>query len=580
MTTQVIYQRWRPRRFADLVGQQPIVQTLRQAVTQERVAHAYLFCGPRGTGKTSTARILAKALNCQSLAPGAAPSGEVLLGEPDNSCPFCLAVNEGRAMDLIEMDAASHRGIDDIRSMRERVFGGGPAGGRCKVYIIDEAHMLTEPAFNALLKTLEEPAPWAYFILCTTEPHKIPATIISRCQRFDFRRITPSDVVGRLETICQEEGIQGEPEALRAIARATEGSLRDAENVLEQLAISSISQVTLAGVEELLGLVRDTAALELVRHVLAADLPGGLAVIHGASASGADLRAFHRDLVEFLRAVLLLKTGVAEALDYPAPTLEEIRAVAENSSWERLFQAVKLFGGATPRPGEFSATLPLELALVECTATPPERPGATPEHEATLIAPPPAPKAAPASNSAPPPLPAPEPKVVSPKTSTPMPGVPPAAEPPLEVRQPVAPSTPATVSTSVDPNEPPNAAGQTPQITEQQWGAICGALKRVRGSKYVLGSLLLDCRERHLEDDSLVLLFRNRANLDRLQEELQHLPSQQAIQEAIRATLGRNYTLNLDVAENQSTGPRRQGYLVRTAMAMGATIIEETEEES
>ena len=536
MTTQVIYQRWRPRRFADVVGQQPTVQTLRQAVAQERVAHAYLFCGPRGTGKTSTARILAKALNCQSLAPGAAPPEEEALGEPDNSCAFCLAVNEGRAMDLIEMDAASHRGIDDVRSMRERVFGGGPAEGRCKVYIIDEVHMLTEPAFNALLKTLEEPAPWAYFILCTTEPHKIPATVISRCQRFDFRRITPSDAVGRLETICQAEEIQAEPEALRAIARATEGSLRDAENILEQLAISSGSQVTLAGVEELLGLVRDTKALELVRHALAGDVPGGLAVIHRATVAGADLRAFHRDLVEFLRAALLLKAGVTEALDYPAPALEEIRTIAESSPWEHLFRAVKLFGGATPRPGEISAALPLELALVECAAQSPEE--ATPPSQVTQ------------------PVSADQKQPAAAPSQVPQPTTAPSEAQPIVAEEASPPS----------------------QVTEQQWSAICGALKRVRGSKFVLGSLLLDCRQHYLEGDSLVLLFRNRANLDRLQEELQHPPSLQAIQEAVRTTLGRDYTLSLDVAESQSTGPRPQGHLVRAAMAMGATIVEEKED--
>ena len=343
MTTLGLYQKWRPQVFADLVGQDPVVQTLRQAVTLGRVAHAYLFSGPRGTGKTSAARILAKALNCQSLAPASPQPEGGLQGEPDGSCPFCLAVSEGRALDLIEMDAASHRGIDDVRNLRDRVFGAGPAEGRCKVYIIDEAHMLTEPAFNALLKTLEEPAPWAYFILCTTEVHKIPATILSRCQRFDFRRIGPADVQARLHTVCTGEGIEAEPEALRTIARATWGSLRDACNVLEQAIVTAGSPITLACLQELLGLSRNASSLDLVRHSLAGDASQGLVVIGQATSAGADLRAFHRDVMEFLRAVLLSKAGVTEGLDYPAELLKDVQAIAAEASWDRLLLATKLF---------------------------------------------------------------------------------------------------------------------------------------------------------------------------------------------------------------------------------------------
>ena len=217
MASQVFYRKWRPQTLAEVVGQEPVTRTLARALQTGRVAHAYLFCGPRGTGKTSTARILAKAINCL----------ESKNGEPCNACAMCQAVNEGRALDLMEIDGASNRNLDDVRDLREKV-NFAPNSARYKVYIIDEVHMLTPPAFNALLKTLEEPPPHAIFVLATTEPHQVLPTIISRCQRFDFRRLTQADVVGKLQDICRQEGIQADSSALGLIAKAATGSLRDA----------------------------------------------------------------------------------------------------------------------------------------------------------------------------------------------------------------------------------------------------------------------------------------------------------------------------------------------------------------
>jgi DNA polymerase-3 subunit gamma/tau len=564
-----------------------------------RASHAYLFSGPRGTGKTSTARILAKALNCRSLAPGAEPpAGADGHGEPDNTCHFCQAVNQGRALDLIEMDAASHRGIDDVRNLRERVFGAGPAEGRCKVYIIDEAHMLTEPAFNALLKTLEEPAPWAYFVLCTTEPHKIPATVASRCQRFDFRRINTEDVLRRLETICQGEKVEAEPEALRAITRAAWGSLRDACNLLEQAIVAAGSPVTLATVEELLGLSRDANALQLVRHALAGGLADGLGVIHGVASAGTDLRAFHRDVVEFLRAVLLVKSGAPGALDYPADVLKEVQEIAAGAPLGRVFQAVKLFSQVSLRSTEAPSTLPLELALVECTA-PTEGPVAAKAGQATR--PPstaPAPPSArveraPAPRAAPRPEPQTRVGAAPPRSSM----APPRENPPGagvlkrdESERRVQPTPPATAHRPAEPtgapapsHPPPLHPDATPSpsagsVTDLQWDALCKALKRIRGNKFVLGSLLLDCRQRRLEGDSLVLLFKNPSHRERLEDELQHPPSQRAVQEAIRAAFGRDYTLRLAVEEGNGSPEQSGGHLVRAAMALGAKVVEPKEE--
>src|SRR3990172_4516629 len=222
---EVLYRRWRPRSFSELVGQEAITRTLTNAVAQGRVAHAYLFCGPRGTGKTTAGRLLAKAVNCLSISDG----------EPCNQCSACLDFLQGRSLDLIEMDAASNRGIDEVRKLRERV-GLAPAG-RYKVYLIDEVHMLTQEADNALLKTLEEPPPHVIFVLATTEPHKVPATVVSRCQRFDFRRIPTPAVKERLAYICQREAIEAEDDVLQEIARSARGSLRDAINLLEQLSV-------------------------------------------------------------------------------------------------------------------------------------------------------------------------------------------------------------------------------------------------------------------------------------------------------------------------------------------------------
>ncbi|MCH8901889.1 MAG: DNA polymerase III subunit gamma/tau, partial [Chloroflexi bacterium] len=224
MSTEVLYRKWRPRTFAELAGQERVARTLTNAIASGKVAHAYLFSGPRGTGKTTSGRLLAKALNC----------AEPKEGEPCNECESCRSYLEGRALDLVELDAASNRGIDEIRSLREKA-NFAPAAGAYKLYLVDEVHMLTEPAFNALLKTLEEPPPYIVFVLATTEVHKVPATVISRCQRFDFRRIPLAAAVERLGYVAEQEGIDCPQDALEVMARTATGSLRDAINLLEQL---------------------------------------------------------------------------------------------------------------------------------------------------------------------------------------------------------------------------------------------------------------------------------------------------------------------------------------------------------
>ncbi len=375
MGGQVLYRKWRPQRFEEVIGQEHVTRTLQRALIAGRIAHAYLFAGPRGTGKTTTARILAKAVNCTG-DPGPA-------GRPCNICPACQAINEGRAVDLIEIDAASNRGIDEIRDLRERVRF-APAEFRYKVYIIDEVHMLTPEAFNALLKTLEEPPEHVIFILATTEPQRIPPTVLSRCQRFDFRRVRVSDVVRRLEAIAQAEGLQATHEALEWIARSTTGSVRDAESLLDQLLVyGREGKLDVAEVQAVLGLRGTEQVAHFVEALIDRDLPRGLRLIQQLADEGVDLRQFNRELVAYLRNLLFLAVtqGAAEQLEVPQEMVEVMRAqvprtkVTDLTAWLRRFSELD----AELRTGWYGQ-LPLELAMVESVlpvpATAPEVPPA------------------------------------------------------------------------------------------------------------------------------------------------------------------------------------------------------------
>lgn len=347
----MLYGKWRPRSFGEVVGQDHIVATLRNALATGQVAHAYLFAGPRGTGKTTTARILARALNCEQLRGG----------EPCNACPSCEAILEGRALDLIEMDAASNRGIDDVRELREKIAY-APSDLRCKVYLLDEVHMLTPGAFNALLKTLEEPPPHAFFILATTELHQVPATIVSRCQRFEFHRVPNDAIVARLRYIAGEEGFALSDQALLAIAKQARGGLRDAITFLEQVVARYGTSPSTDEVLEALGMLHDPRAESVALAVLSRDLARALTVARDVAASGVSLAQFTREVVDLLRDALWRTVGAGEGEAASAAVAERARTAEGGVPF--LAHAVASLAKADFRLDPANP-VPLEVALAE-----------------------------------------------------------------------------------------------------------------------------------------------------------------------------------------------------------------------
>ena len=548
---EVFYRKWRPKSLSEVFGQSAITKTLRQAVARERIAHAYLFCGTRGTGKTSTARILAKAINCLS------PQD----GEPDNECHICVGINEARSLDLIEIDAASNRGIDDIRDLSDKVRF-SPNESRYKIYIIDEVHMLTEPAFNALLKTLEEPPAHAVFILATTEAHKVPLTIISRCQRYDFRRIPIDQMVAKLAYISEQEGIEVSDEALHLIARIANGGLRDAENLLEQVVVSYGSPISEDDVRQMLGLGGDEIVLELVRHIIGKSVKDGIATVNDATEQGTDLRQLLRGTLEYLRALLLIKTGAGANFGYSDEIMSRLNTLAADAPMEHLVRALKVFAGVNMRR-DAASTLPLELAVVE-SATEPE----------------------PVVVAAAPPAPAP-PRQAAPQRN--QPASRPAASQPT-YRQPPQQTYQQPAARASAPSEAPGArpasGGDLPDEPAarlaHQWNMIANDLRFV-GTRLKLGAMLRSAKEREVSGHTIILKYPSRSNVERLQQELDNPESKRALDDAIAKAMGSLFQVEVALSNGANgAGMRRasqSSHLVQAAQAMGARVISEREEQ-
>ena len=522
MAAQALYLKYRPLTFDEVVGQEPITRTLRNALRQGKLRHAYLFTGPRGTGKTTTARLLAKSANCLADENS----------RPCNACRICLAINEGRLMDLIEIDAASNRGIDEIRDIRERVRF-RPNEARFKVYVLDEAHMLTEPAFNALLKTLEEPPPHVIFALVTTEPHKIPATIASRCQRFDFRRIPLEAIVQRLAAISESEGIQVDPVALEHIARHGTGAMRDAISLLDQLT-SYGGHITMDQVQMVLGTAATELAGELVAHLVRGDTAAGLDLINQAVGDGTDPRQFGQEILEYLRGLLLLQKGApAGLLNITSEQAAEMDALVSEISPERLLRAIRLFNEATTdlkRKLQTIPQLPLEMSLVESVA---ERPAAG---EVKV------------SRSVEQARPTPEPPVTPARTpATSAPGAVPGAI--AERHVDTSPSSPAPSKPSDRPSPPEAVAGTlTLETVEQVWDYVLHAVRKRNPATE--GALRSGCTPVEVKGQDVTVTFPYPFLRDKLGDAQRHAE----IQDALSEVLGRPCRLTLTLASEYAPG--------------------------
>ena len=566
MTSEVYSRKWRPSTFSDLVGQEHISTVLKNALLQNRLAHSYLFCGPRGTGKTSTARILGKSANCVSINDG----------EPCNSCNLCSSANQGRFLDIVELDAASNRGIDEIRDIRDKV-NFSPVEGRYKVYIIDEAHMLTDQASNAFLKTLEEPPPHVIFILCTTEAHKILPTIISRCQRHDFRRINNEIIIRQLNNIAVKESVTVDTEALNLISRHSSGSLRDAENLLEQVVVSYGNNISVAQVLEILGLADNDVYLQITTSLLSKQATECLTLVNKASWEGIDIKRIHLETLEILRAAMLIEWGVTDNIDLPGHVIEELTKLIQKTSPRDLTYALKVWGSIDTRQ-DSQSTLPLELAIIDISNN-------TFSNTDSITV-----------------------SKADPQLSIPNPNRQPPAKNPItdsniqSQHKKTEPDSDYQLETVSEPQEVETTLSTTslaPEVHENSdvtnskeqyesndeirdnWAEALKILSRCKGIKYTLGALLRDCDASALETDTdvMILPFRNQANLDRMIEEMDDPNSRKMVYDAIEKSFGKSFSIEpmlSDQPSNQSPDRTiQQSPLVRAALGMGARIVEE-----
>ena len=589
VSEQVYYRKWRPKVFSDVVGQPVVVKILRQSIQQGRVSHAYLFTGPRGTGKTSMARILAKSINCLSS----------IAGEPCNSCEICEDANRGNLVDVIEIDAASKGLVDDIRDLKEQVYS-HPYKAKNKVYIIDEAHMLTPQACNAFLKILEEPPKHIVFILCTTELLKIPVTIVSRCQKYDFRRIALGDLMDKLSDVSLKEGVQIEKEAVRTIARAASGSLRDAENILEQLVTYKGNIVSLEDVRSILGLTPEERAFALVKHILYADTSSALELINAVASDGIDLRIFLNQVIEYLRTIMLIKSKAETFHEHTGELIQELTLLANNVKMSDLIATLQNFGEITIRP-ENPLPLPIELAIVSATfrenqteeqVASLKHPIATVEQDSTSTAPR---KAAEELDE--------QPEVVTNEIKDEQSSglisdsrneafaEKELSEQPVQITSPAeTPEHNATTvpviqdeSQSSGQNSGRSPAGDTDQVEatgldDTNWGKVVKELSRHKGMKYNFGALLRDVGNQSIDNKQLILQFKHSSLMEKMEEELEYKENEIKVIDIVK-----QYWQGIDglilqgPPEGSTLRLNKTSSLVQAALGLGGRIITQKE---